>query len=262
MRIAVCVKPVPDAAEIRISEQNTLIREGLPLIVNPADESAIEAALRLNENGETCLITMGSAAMGNTLRSLLSHGVDKAMLISDPAMAGSDTLATAQTLCTALTLYGGFDLILCGRKAIDGETGQVPPELAVLLGLPFVTNVLRLELNREGSLRCERLLETGVETLLLPLPALVSLCEYSYPLRPVSLKSLRKARGKEIAVLDMKTLALHAEECGLAASPTRVRRMTGNGAQLRSGLCETDISAGARRLAAMVLALGRTGNTG
>jgi len=266
MKIAVCVKPVPDAApgaapvaapaaaEIRVNGQSMLIRDGLPLIMNPSDESAIEAALRLRENGEVCLITMGNRAMGNVLKGLLSHGADRAVLISDPAMAGSDTFVTAKTLNAALSYLGGFDLILCGRRAIDGETGQVPPELAVFLGIPFVTNVTNLEMNGEGFLSCVRLLEEGEETLRLPLPALVSLCEYSYPLRPVSLVSIKNARVKELTVLNMKALGLCEEECGSAASPTRVRQMTMNGAQVRSGECTTDVRAGARKLAEMVFA--------
>jgi electron transfer flavoprotein beta subunit len=262
MKIAVCVKPVPDAShssgsvEIRINERNTLVRDGLPLIVNPADESAIEAALRLKGGGEVCLVTMGSAAMGKVLKGLLAHGADRAVLVSDPLMAGSDTFATAKTLCAALTYLGGFDLVLCGRRAIDGETGQVPPELAVFLGIPFVTNVTRLKMDGEGALLCDRLLETGVETLRLPLSAIVSLCEYSYPLRPVSLASIRQAREKELTVLDRKALRLGAEECGAAASPTRVRRIKSNVTRLRSGECETDIRAGARKLAKMLLAAG------
>ena len=263
MNIAVCVKPVPDAAEIRINERNQLVREGLPLKINPADESAVEAALRLKGDGEICLVTMGSAAMGNVLKGILAHGADRAVLVSDPAMAGSDTLVTAQTLAAAFRYLGGFDLVLCGRRAIDGETGQTPPELAFFLGFPFVTNVTRVETDGEGSLSeggliCERLLETGVESLRLPLPALVSLCEYSYPLRAVSLVSLKKVRGKELIVLDRKLLGLGAEECGATVSPTRVRRITANETPHRSGERETDLRAGAKKLAGMFAAAGRT----
>jgi len=262
MKIAVCVKPVPDAHEIRVNGRNMLVREGLPLIVNPADESAVEAALRFRGDGEVCLVTMGNAATGKILKSMLAHGADRAVLVSDPAMAGSDTYATAKTLCAALKYLGAFDLILCGRKAIDGETGQVPPELAVLLGFPFVTNVTQLESDGEGALICERLLETGTESLRLPLPALVSLCEYSYALRPASLGSFRKAQEKDLLILDRKNLGLGAEECGIAASPTRVRRITGNESKIRYGDCETDIRAGGRKLAELLMTVGRTKETG
>jgi len=255
MKIAVCVKPVPDAAEIRVNDQNMLVRDGLPLIMNPSDESAIEAALRLKGDGEVCLVTMGNLTAGNVLKGLLAHGVGRAVLVSDPAMAGSDTFATAKTLYKALIYLGGFDLILCGRRAIDSETGQVPPELAVFLGIPFVTNVTCLELNGKRCLKCDRLLETGEETLILTPPALVSLCEYSYPLRPASLFSMKNAQAKKIMILDMKALGQSAEECGLAGSPTRVRQMNLNEAQLRSGDCEADARAGARKLAEMVMAV-------
>jgi len=256
MKIAVCVKPVPAADEIRVNDKNTLVRNGLPLIVNPSDESALEAALRLKGDGEICLITMGSAAAGKTLKSLLAYGADRAVLVSDSAMAGSDTFATAKTLCAALNYLGSFNLVLCGRRAIDGETGQVPPELAVLLGFPFATNVIDIGI-AEGSLICDRLLETGIETLRLPLPTLVSLCEYSFPLRPSSLDSFWNSQVKDLLVLDRKMLGLEAEECGAAASPTRVRRVTENESRVRRGERETDIRAGARKLAEMVLSHGR-----
>ena len=255
MRIAVCVKPVPDTAEVRINDRNMLIREGLPLTLNPADESAIEAALRLRGDGEVSLVTMGTAAMGSVLKGILGRGPDEAVLLSDPAMAGSDTFATAKTLAAALKHLGGFDLVLCGRRAVDGETGQVPAELAVLLGIPFATNVTSLELDGEGGLRCERLLETGVESLHLPLPALLSLCEYSYPLRPASLKTMRNARGKEMTVLDTKALKLKEEDCGIAASPTRVRRISGSETPARLGERETDTTTGAKKLIRIFMAL-------
>ena len=273
MKIAVCVKPVPDMAEISVNQNNLPVRDGLqnkpglPFKVNPADESALEAALRLRGNGEITLVCMGSKSMSHIQKSLLVHGVDKAVLINDNAMAGSDTYATAKTLCAALVYLGGFDLVFCGRRAIDGETGQVPAELAFFLGIPFVTNVTRLELCHEDrlnetNLNCERLLETGTESLEVTLPALVSFCEYSYPLRPPGIASMRKAIGKELIVLDRKMLGLQADECGNAGSPTRVRQITGNETPARSGICETDIYAGAKKLAAMTFMSRCAGKTG
>jgi electron transfer flavoprotein beta subunit len=242
---------VPSGDDVRMDENNMLVREGI-LVTNPADESALEAALRLKGDGEVTLLTMGSQAAGAAVQTLLAHGADKAVLLSDPAMAGSDTLATAKTLCAAIRHLGEFDLLLCGRRAIDGETGQVPPELAMMMGLPFVTNVMRIWQDKEGSLCGERLLEGGVETLRLPLPALFSLCEYSYALRPPSLSSLKKSRERKILMLDRKALALSAEDCGIKCSPTRVRRIIANSVPVRGGEYTKDIQQGAGCLAGMI----------
>jgi electron transfer flavoprotein beta subunit len=246
---------VPSTDDVRIDEQNKLVREGMVLITNPADESALEAALRLKGNGEVTLLSMGGPSVGQALKTLLANGADKGVLVSDPVMAGSDTLATAQTLCSAVQYLGNFDLILCGRRAIDGETGQVPPELAMMLDLPFVTNVLDLWQDKEDSICCERLLETQMETLRLPLPALVSLCEYSYSLRPPSLLSIRNSRKHEILVLDRKKLNISAENCGIQFSPTRVKRITENQLPGRNGKHTDNICQGAGVLAGMVLEL-------
>jgi electron transfer flavoprotein beta subunit len=242
---------VPSGDDVRMDEQNMLVREGVIQITNPADESALEAALRLKDGGEVTLLTMGSQAMGQAALTLLAHGADRAVLLNDPAMAGSDTLATAKTLCAAIRRLGGFDLVLCGRRAIDGETGQVPPELAMMLGLPFVTNAVRVWRGQEDSVYCERLLEAGVETLRLPLPALFSFCEYSYALRPPSISSLRKTRGIKTLILDRKDLNLSVEDCGIKYSPTRVRQIIENQIPVRRGVCAEDIHQGAKCLAGM-----------
>jgi electron transfer flavoprotein beta subunit len=246
------MKMVPSADEVRMDEQNMLIREGLVLITNPSDESALEAALRLKGEGAVTLLAMGNQSMGKAMYTLLANGADKAVLLNDPAMAGADTLATAKTLRAAVRYLGGFDLILCGRRAIDGETGQVPPELAMMLGLPFVTNVMRIWQDEADKLRCERLLEAGMETLCLPLPALVSLCEYSYALRPPSLASIRRSKNETLLVLDRKALRLSVEECGAKSSPTRVKRVAENQTPLRKGERAEDIRRGAEYLARLV----------
>lgn len=225
MRIIVCIKMVPSVANVSLDENNNLIRDGLVQEINKADEAAVEAALRLKgESGSVTIITMGKSSSEEGLRSLIARGVDSAVLITDKDFSGADTLATAKTLAAAIKHIGDFDLILCGRKAIDGETGQVPPELATLLNVPFVTNVTDINIDNE-SLICNRLLEDGNEVLSLSTPALVSLCEYSYPLRLTSISGLRNAKKAIIRVLSRQELVLDRNECGLNGSPTRVIRI-------------------------------------
>ena len=254
MNAAVCVKIVPSADDIRLDDRNMLVREGVPLITNPADEAALEAALELKgADGKVCLFSMGNQAVGKALTSLLSHGADEAVLVSDPAMAGSDTFATAKMLAAALRCFGCFDIVCCGRRAIDGETGQVPSELAAILGLPFVTNVIRIWQDEKNGIYCERLLEKGIEILCISLPVLISFCEYSYTLRPPSITLLRAAKKKELVILDRKSLNLAAEECGMKGSPTRVRQITENETRLRKGEYAKDINEGVFKLREMVL---------
>ncbi|HQA48102.1 MAG TPA: electron transfer flavoprotein subunit beta/FixA family protein, partial [Bacillota bacterium] len=138
MEIIVCIKQVPDTTEVKIDpEKGTLIREGVPSIVNPFDEYAVEAALRIKEEmgGKVTVITMGPPQAVEALRKCIAMGADDAVLISDRAFAGSDTWATSYTLAGAIKTLGRFDLILCGKQAIDGDTAQVGPQVAEKLGI-------------------------------------------------------------------------------------------------------------------------------
>jgi len=142
MDIIVCIKQVPDTTEVKINpETNTLIREGVPSIVNPFDENAVEAALQLKEKhgGKVTVITMGPSQAAEALRTTIAMGADEAILVSDRAFAGSDTWATSYTLSQTIKKLGKFDLIICGKQAIDGDTAQVGPGFAVWLGIPQIT---------------------------------------------------------------------------------------------------------------------------
>ena len=182
MRILVCVKFVPSVSDgIRTDENHNLIRDGVAHQLNVADESAVELALRLKGDGAVTAMTMGKADLEDGMRELLARGVDEAVLLTDRRFAGADTYATAKTLAEAVKMLGGFDWILCGRRAIDGETGQVPAELAAMLDLVCVTNVTDASAQKGEKewLRCTRLVEDGTLELLVPPGAVVTLCEYS-----------------------------------------------------------------------------------
>ena len=144
MKIIVCIKQVPSTNEVKLDpETKTIIRDGRQSVINPFDTYAMEEAVRLKEKlgGTVCALSMGIPAVERLLREAMSRGVDSALLLSDRAFAGADTLATAYTLSLGVRHLGDFDLILCGRMAIDGDTAQIGPELAEDLGIPQVTNV-------------------------------------------------------------------------------------------------------------------------
>ena len=147
MKIIVCIKQVPDTTEVKINkETNTLIREGVASVINPFDLYAIEEGLRLREahGGTVTVLSMGPMQVIDSLREALSMGADEAVLLSDRAFAGADTLATAYTLSKGIEKIGSYDLIICGKQAIDGDTAQVGPELAEMLEIPHVTYVRRI----------------------------------------------------------------------------------------------------------------------
>ncbi|MDF2484223.1 MAG: Electron transfer flavoprotein alpha/beta-subunit [Herbinix sp.] len=255
MNIIVCIKLVPSVMNLTMDQEYVMQRDRVVQVINPADEAALEAALRLKGNGSVTVITMGKPSGDDELRSLLARGVDRAVLITDKAFAGADTYATARTLSVAVNSLGNnledFDLILCGRRAIDGETGQVPPELAILLKLPFVTNITKINFN-QGKIVCSRRLEEGIEELELGTPAILSLCEYSYPLRLATILGLQKARRMQIITLSREMLGLKKEECGLKGSPTRVRRITGQPQGIRNVTIAKNIDEGIARLSELI----------
>ena len=150
MEIVVCVKQVPDTTEVKIDPvKNTLIREGVPSIVNPFDKIAVEVALQLREKhgGKVKVISMGPPQAADALKECLAMGADEAILISDRAFGGADTLATAYALSTSIEKMGPVDLILCGKQAIDGDTAQVGPGIAENLGMPQITYAAKIEIN-------------------------------------------------------------------------------------------------------------------
>lgn len=232
MNCLVCVKQVPDTDRITVDPvRHTLIREGVPAILNPYDANALELALRIAENtgGSVTALSMGPLSAKETLEKCLAVGADAAFLISGRAFGGADTLATGYALAAGIrqisrVLDREFDLILCGKQAIDGDTAQVGPILAQYLSLPQITGIrdITVENNRICVLRQSGQWE---QTLSCDLPALVTVSATARPLRLPSLKGKLAARKKEIPVLDEAAIAgLDIARCGLSGSPTRVVR--------------------------------------
>lgn len=247
MKILVCMKAVPSTASVQVDGQFRLQRNGISLQWNVADESALEAAFQLRSPGDTVtVLTMGPGKLEEPLKELLARGADEAVLITDPAMAGADTVATAGAIAAAAAHLGGFGLILCGRRAIDGETGQVPGMVAAALEIPCITNAERVE--KGETLSIHRRLETGVQLLEAAPPLCMTVCEYTYPLRLPGILGMRRARQKTVLHLSATDLGLSSDQCGLKGSLTKVIAMDNKFPGLRKGPKETDAAQGAAHL--------------
>ncbi len=228
MKVVVCIKQVPDTSEVKINrETNTLIREWVPSIINPFDMYALEEALRVRERcgGSVTAISMGPPQAMDSLREAISYGIDEAILISDRAFAGSDTLATSYTLARAIAILGGVDLVVCGKQAIDGDTAQVGPGVAEELDIPHVTYVKKIVEIRDGYLQVERMVEGGYEVVETGLPALITVVKEINEPRVPSLKGMMRARKVEIPVWKAGDLGVDPGRIGLAGSPTTVVRI-------------------------------------
>ena len=225
MKIDVCVKQVPASNETRMDPvTHTIIRDGAGSILNPFDAYAVEEALRLRERtgGTVKAFSMGIPAAADMLRRVLALGVDDALLLTDRAFAGSDTLATARVLAVAIASDGMPDLILCGRMATDGDTAQVGPMLAECLGIPHISDVAAVEEITEDAAVVRRLTDYGYVRLRVRLPALLTvLKEINNPRLP-SLTGILRAEEREIPRADHETLGLNPALTGLGGSATRV----------------------------------------
>lgn len=249
MNIVVCMKQVPDTTEVRLDpETGTLIRKGVPSIINPDDKSGLEAALQLKdqEGARVIALSMGPPQAEKALREALAMGADEAVLLSDRAFGGADTWATSYTLAAALRRLS-WDLIITGRQAIDGDTAQVGPQIAEHLGLPQVSYAARIE-RQENSLIIRRMYEDRYQTLRVQLPCLVTaLSEMNTP-RYMSVAGIREAYNeKTVEVWDRETLGLTDKSVlGLKGSPTRVKKSFTKGARAAGRKVETDPQEGAR----------------
>ncbi len=226
MKIIVCIKQVPDTTNVKINPQtNTLIREGVASIINPFDVYALEEGVRLKEKhgGLVQVLSMGPPQVEAALREAISLGADEAYLLSDRAFAGADTLATAYTLAAGIRKLGGADIILMGRQAIDGDTGQVGPGAAENLGIPHITDIRKIEsIDADGTIIVQRLLEDGYVRLKTRLPALFTVVKEINEPRLPSLKGKLRAKKEPIHVWGAKDLELNLERVGLTGSPTQV----------------------------------------
>jgi len=225
VNIAVCLKQVPGTTEVKIDPQtNTLIRQGIKNIINPFDTYALEEGVRLKEKhgGKVTVLTMGPPQAAEALREAISLGADEAVLLSDGAFAGADTWATAYTLSCALKKLGPLDIIICGRQTLDGDTGQVGPELAEMLGRSFIAYVSQIEEIAGGNLRVRRLIEEGHEVIEAALPAVITVAKEINTPRLPSLRGIAKARSAVITTWDAAAINAGKDKIGLAGSCTRV----------------------------------------
>ncbi len=228
MKIVVCAKQVPDTTEVKINpETNTLVREGVASIINPFDLYAVEEALRIKEKlgGTVIVLSMGPPQAAESLKELIAMGADEAVLLSDRAFAGSDTLATAYALAKGIEKIGSVDLILCGKQAIDGDTAQVGPEIAENLGIPHVTYVKKVNEISEKEIIVERMTEEGFERVQAPLPALLTVVKEINEPRLPSLKGKMRAKSIQVPIWSAEMIGAAPEKIGLNGSPTWVKRI-------------------------------------
>jgi electron transfer flavoprotein alpha/beta subunit len=228
MNIIVLVKQVPDTAEVKINrETNTLIRDGVPSIINPYDRYAIEEALRLREKhgGKVTAVTMGPPQAVEALKEAVSLGVDDVVLLSDRAFAGADTWATSYALSQGIRKIGDFDLVIAGKQAIDGDTAQVGPETADMLGLPFVAYIRKIEQVEGGKMVAERLMDEGYDVVEASLPALITVVKEINEPRVPSLKGKMRAKNLKITTWTAADIGADENKIGLRGSPTQVVRI-------------------------------------
>ena len=228
MNIVVCLKQVPGTTQVKIDPQtNTLVRQGIQNIVNPFDTYALEEGVRIKERcgGKVTVISMGPPQAGQMLREAISLGADDAVLLSDREFAGADTWATAYTLAEAIKKLGQFDIVICGRQTLDGDTGQVGPELAEMLGIPLVAYVSRIEELSDKRMQARRMIDEGHEVIQALLPALITVTkEINVPRLP-SLRGIAKSNNAAIPRWGLPELHIDSNRVGLSGSFTRVVRV-------------------------------------
>ena len=227
MNIIVCIKQVPDVTEVSWDPvTGALIRKGVPSVINPCDRNALEAALQLAETagGTVTVLSMGPGQVEESLREALGMGADQAILLTDKKFAAADTLATSYTLGLAIKKIGDYDLILCGKEAVDGMTAQVGPELAVFLDIPQMTYATGIAVEK-GSVRVTQKLGNLRRVLEADFPALITVeREINTPrVPPVDL--VIEAYQKEITFWDAADVKGEDDKCGLCGSPTRLKKI-------------------------------------
>ena len=225
MNVIVCIKQVPETTEVNFNEETGILnREGVASIVNPFDEYAVEEGLRLTEQygGTVKVLSMGPLQAEAALKETIAMGAHEAWLATDRAFAGADTWATSYTLALCIMKMAPYDLIICGLKTTDGDTGQVGPELAENLGIPHICYVNKiLEINN-GYIKLTRNLDDGVETLEAPLPLVITVSKDINQPRLPTLRGRMKARKVEINKITLADIDVNPNNVGLKGSPTRV----------------------------------------
>ena len=225
MNIVVCVKQVPGKFKIEIDAQTeSLIRGGTDNMISPFDMNALEEGIRLKEkhSGKVYVISMGPSQVEESLREAVALGADEALLLCDPAFDGSDTWATSYVLSQGIRKLDRPDIVICGKQTIDGETGQVGPQLAEMLQLPFVSCVNKIEGVSGAHITVQRMVEEGHHLVEMQLPGVISVVkEINVPRLP-SLRGLMQSKKAHITLWNAQELGVDVDRVGLKGSPTRI----------------------------------------
>ena len=242
MNIIVCIKQVPDTTEIKLDPvKGTLIRDGVPSIMNPDDKGGLEFALRLKDKygANVTVISMGPPQADAILREALAMGVDRAILLSDRRFGGADTLATSRTIAAALRKIP-HDLVITGRQAIDGDTAQVGPQIAEHLDLPQVTYAEDLQFDGDKTFTVKKADEDGYQIVEVDAPALVTALASGVKPRYMSVKGIVEAYDKPVEVWGFDDVEVDPAKIGLAGSPTRVAKSFAKGMKAPGELHEVE----------------------
>lgn len=225
MKIIVCIKQVPDTNEVKLDPKTgRLIRDGVPSIINHDDKNALEEAIKIKDGRDDVTITvvcMGPPQADVALREALAMGADEAILLSDRAFGGSDTWATSYIIAEAIKIIGDYDIIFCGRQAIDGDTAQVGPQIAEKLGIPQITYVQNFKLDGD-KITCERALEDGYQIVETTMPCLLTAIKDLNEPRYPSVGGIFDAYEKEVKVWGINEVPIDTAKAGLKGSPTNV----------------------------------------
>lgn len=243
MNIVVCIKQVPDTTEIKINPvTGTLIRDGVPSIMNPDDKVGLEMALRLKESegAHITVITMGPPQADLVLREAFAMGVDRAILLTDRKFAGADTLATSNALAGALRNLE-WDLVIAGRQAIDGDTAQVGPQMAEHLDVPQVSYVCDIKVaDDKKSVVVTKETEDGYQILKAQLPALLTVLASAVKPRYMNASGIVQAYKREVEIWGADKISVDESKLGLKGSPTKVLKAFTKGLKAPGELYETD----------------------
>jgi len=227
MKIALCIKQVPDTSNIKWTENNTMQREGVESIINPCDIYATELALKIKQDygANITAFTMGPNQAINMLKNLIAIGVDNGVLISDKKFAGADTYATGKTIATSIKkILPDFDIIICGQFAIDGDTAQTGPCIASMLNIPQITYVKELKKVSKNTISVQRIIEEGTQTVSAKTPILICTLTSEFEPTRAKIDGIIKAQNTDITILTLEDLGLSPDEVGLKGSPTYVSK--------------------------------------
>lgn len=242
MKIVVCIKQVPDTTEIRLDPATgTMIRDGVPSIMNPDDKGGLEMALELKDkyNAHITVVTMGPPQADDILREAFAMGADRAIHLSDRKFAGADTLATSNAIAGALRVLD-YDLVITGRQAIDGDTAQVGPQIAEHLDLPQVTYVEHLEFNDNTTFTIRKSTEEGFQLVEVKAPCVITVLASANKARYMSVQGITEAYKREVEIWGFDNISVEEEKLGLKGSPTRVYKSFTKGAKAAGKVFEME----------------------